>query len=596
MCGIAGKVSWNSPPSVEVVRKMTDALAHRGPDDHGIVGLENAALGHRRLSIIDLSDRARQPMQSADGRYYIVYNGELYNFQELKKNLVDDGVEFKTTSDTEVFLYSYIKHGKDCLNTFNGMFAAAIWDNRDKTLFLARDRFGKKPLYYHIHPDKSLSFASEAHAFKADPGIRLEYSAEALNCYLALGYILAPMSCYENIYKLKQASWMMISEEGGKVETGTYWDFSDYFHARNRDNENDIAANLLDLLHESVSKRLIGDVPVGAFLSGGLDSSSIVATMKRGNSGELHTFSMGFDEPGYSELDDARRTAKWLKTIHHEKVCRAEDGSELLDSAIAAYDEPFADNSLVPTYEVSEIASKTVKVVLSGDGADELFAGYITYKADKYYRLARFLPMPLKRILASECNSPGRGKIGLNYRRKQFFYGTMKDPHEAHYSWRLHFRPEQRVEILGDKYRDLVFDTDPYRVFKAFYEKTGGLDSLPANLYVDCMTWMTDDILVKVDRASMAHGLEARAPFLDVKLAEYAASIPSRLKLNGLTTKYILRKAVSKILPEFVLKKPKSGFNAPAGAWIGAEGMDEFCAFNKYVYGQKILNGAEKAI
>jgi asparagine synthase (glutamine-hydrolysing) len=583
MCGIAGKISWHSPPSVEVVKKMTDALAHRGPDDHDVIGLGNAVLGHRRLSIIDLSERSRQPMRSSDGRFFIVYNGEIYNFLEIRKELAAEGVVFNTTSDTEVFLYAYIRYGEECLKKFNGMFAVAIWDSVNMELFLARDRFGKKPLYYYRHADNGISFASELRAFKVDPDIKLEYSLEAMNCYLALGYILAPMSCYKDVYKLKQASWMKISDEGRKVETGIYWDFLECFHRRNDRREGDISADILTLLEESVKRRLVSDVPVGAFLSGGIDSSSIVALMKSINSGKLHTFSIGFDETGYSELEDARRTAEFFDTVHHQEICRAKHGTELLESAISAYDEPFADNSLVPTYEVSKIASKTVKVVLSGDGADELFAGYVTYKADKYYRFAKFLPPPLKRILASEAWTSGRKKISLNYKRKQFFYGAMKSPQEAHYSWRLYFRPEQRVKILGEKHRDLVFDTDPFKIFKKFYEKTVGLDYLSANLYVDSMTWLTDDILVKVDRASMAHGLEVRAPFLDVKLAEYAASIPSSMKLKGLTTKYILRKAVKDILPDFVLRKPKSGFNAPSGSWIGTGGMDEFCAFNRYV-------------
>ncbi len=591
MCGIAGKSDWTNSDSniLEVVKAISARLIHRGPDNEGLLRLDNITLGHRRLSIIDLSENANQPMCTADKRYYCVYNGEVYNFREIKNDLKEFNINFKSSSDTEVFLYAYEKYGIDCFKKFNGMFAIAIWDTLEKELILARDRFGKKPLYYHIHKNKNITFASELTALLEDKSISKNISYEGLNCYLALGYILSPLTIYENIFKLEPATYLKLSENGNKTEKNQYWDYSDTFRHKTNDSEKEIENKILYLLQESVKRRMISDVPVGAFLSGGIDSSSVVSLMKKYHDGDLHTFSVGFNQKSYNELPEADRVAEFIGTRHHGLMCRVEDGLDFINKAIEAYDEPFADNSLIPMIEVSRLASEYVKVVLSGDGADEIFAGYITYKADKYYHYAKPFPDSLKKFLIS-LGTIGNSYTKLNwkYKQKQFLYGTLHSSEKAHYLWREFFSPEERTLILGEKMKELVYDTDPFLTFNKYYNKVKDLKSLDRNLYVDGMTWLTDDILVKVDRATMFSSIEARSPYLDPELVAYAASLPPELKMKGLQTKYILKKSLREILPGFVISKKKSGFNAPVGSWIGLNGNDEFKTFNKYVYDRKI--------
>ena len=590
MCGIAGKVDWGGTVRSEVVTKMCDKMRHRGPDDHDVVSLGNIALGHRRLSIIDLSRRARQPMASDDKRYFIVYNGEVYNFNELKRELVDIGVNFSTSSDTEVVLYSYIKWGPECLNRFNGMFAFAIWDNEKKELFLARDRFGKKPLYYYKSRNK-MTFASELGALICDDDVPREISYEALNSYLALGYILSPMTLYKDVFKLEPATHMTISYPGERMYKTQYWDYADRFRVKMSASEKDIAVNLLTLLNEAVKKRMVSDVPIGAFLSGGVDSSSISSIMKKYHREELHTFSIGFDQKSYNEIDAAERVAKWIGTTHHNKICRIDDNRGLIDEALGAHDEPFADNSLIPTFALAKLTSSYVKVALSGDGADEIFAGYMTYKADRCYFYAQALPLFIRNWLVGSKlrgNPKRQTKLDLRYKKKQFFYGSLHSAEKAHYLWRIMLHPEERIGVLGEDKRELVYDTDPFSTFKKYYDRVKDIHWLDKNLYVDAMTWLADDIMVKVDRASMRNSIEVRNPYLDVDLVSYAASIPAEIKMKGLRTKYILKKSLKGVLPDFVLNKKKSGFNAPIRAWFGSDSVDEFKIFNKYVFDKKV--------
>jgi len=530
-------------------------------------------------------------MSSPDNRYHIVNNGEVYNFPELKKTLMDAGYKFQSLSDTEVVLNAYLHWGSDCLEKFNGMFALAIWDDRKKEIFLARDRFGKKPLYYHFDAACRMTFASELTALMENRNIEKKVSLEGLNCYLALGYILSPLTIYRDVYKLEPATYMRVSQQGKRVEKRKYWNYSDCFRNKVPVREADVGRNILSLLDTAVKKRMISDVPVGAFLSGGLDSSSVVAIMKRHHRGPLHTFSMGFVEDSFNELADADRAAAWIGTEHHNHICTVENGSEIIDAALSVYDEPFADTSLIPMVEVSKLAASHVKVVLSGDGADEVFAGYITYQADSYHRFACRLPSVLKKRLAnvfSKMERLGRGKkISWPYKGKQFFYGSLFDAEKAHYLWRIIFPSEERVALLGEENRALIFDTDPYRIFKKFYDEAKDLHWLDRNLYVDGMTWLPDDILVKVDRATMGSSIEARSPYLDPDLVAYAASLPPGMKLRGRSLKYCLREALRSVLPQFVIDKPKSGFNAPTGKWIGYEGVDEYRAFTRYIGRQK---------
>ena len=590
MCGIAGKLHWGKNFDSNLIARMNDAIKHRGPDDFGINELENISLGHRRLSIIDLSANARQPMTEVTGRYHIVFNGEIYNYLELKEELVEHGFEFINKSDTEVVLNAYKHWGVNCLTKFNGMFAFVIWDKEKQELFAARDRFGKKPFYYSF-ANKQFCFASEPKAILEDKTISNEKDIEALNCYLALGYILAPLSFYKNIKKLKPAHYIIIKNKGNSFIETQYWDYADAFRTKTKQSVDEIKENILYHLEKSVKYRLIADVPVGAFLSGGIDSSSIVASIKKLTPTPLHTFNIGFEQKSYNEYDDALRVSKLFNTQHHAKLIKDNDVQQLINDAINAFDEPFADNSLIPMYEVSKMAAKHVKVVLSGDGADEIFAGYITYKADNYFNTYKKTPTFLRRgfgNLVQHIDTNSQQKIGFKYKLKQFLGGAVGDEIQAHYSWRLYFTPEERIKILGEQHRKLVYDTDPILKFREHYNKVKDLDLLHQHLYVDAQTWLTDDILPKVYRTTMNAGIEARAPYLDVNFVEYVASIPYQLKLNNGKTKFILKSALEKLLPQDVLYKKKSGFNAPVGQWIGMKESDEFKSFNKFVYDKKL--------
>ncbi len=590
MCGIAGKLHWGNNFDADLINRMNTAIKHRGPDDEGTAELENISLGHRRLSIIDLSAGGRQPMTEANSRYHIVFNGEIYNYLEIKEELLKYGFVFKNRSDTEVILNAFINWGPDCLKKFNGMFAFVIWDKEKQELFAARDRFGKKPFYYSFK-NKQFVFASEPKAILEDKSVSKEHDVEALNCYLALGYILAPLSFYKDIKKLKPAHYIIIKNKGESFSEVQYWDYSSAFRTKTKQTETEIKANILHHLEKSVKYRLIADVPVGAFLSGGIDSSSIVASISKLSSAPLHTFNIGFEQKSYNEYDDALRVSKLFSTEHHAKLIKDNDVVKLINDAIAAFDEPFADNSLIPMYEVSKMAAQQVKVVLSGDGADEIFAGYITYKADNYFNTYKKMPAFLRRSFGNMTKNIGtdsKQKIGFKYKLKQFLSGAVNDEIQAHYSWRLFFNPEERIKILGEQHRKLVYDTDPLFRFREHYEQVKDLEWLDRHLYVDAKTWLTDDILPKVDRTTMNAGIEARAPYLDLNFAEYAASIPCNLKLNGGKTKFVLKSALEELLPQDVLYKKKSGFNAPVGQWIGMNESDEFKSFNKFVYQKKI--------
>jgi len=592
MCGIAGKLVINPFGNCfKTVSDMCQIMAHRGPDNQGVEKCGNFVLGHRRLSIIDLSEDANMPMFSDDEQYCITYNGEFYNFKEVREELEKKGYFFKTNSDTEVLLKAYIEYKEECLNKINGMFAFAIWDNRSKSLFLARDRFGQKPLFYHKDNKGNFSFASELKAFKVDNSIDLSYSVESINTYLALGYILNPATQYEQVYSLEPATYMYLDSKANIINKVRYWDYNKTFDNKIKRNEKIIAEELNEYLRQAVYRRMISDVPVGSFLSGGIDSSTIVSFMKEKHKGELHTFSVGFEQKSYSELEDADKVAAWIQTKHHGIIVGKDNHRKLLNDSLKVFDELFSDNSLIPMVEVSKLASQYVKVVLSGDAGDELFGGYITYKADKLLPWAKmFIPRFLRNELSRNRKIISSKKIGVQFKMQQFLYGSKYDFRKAHYSWRLIYKPEERVKILGEKYRELVYDTDPLRKFMDYYKQVSHLDELDQHLYVDAMTWLTDDILVKVDRSSMASSIEARAPFLDIDLVNYASSIPSDLKLNKFNSKYILKKALINQIPDFSIHKKKSGFNSPVNMWIDREESNEFQDFNKYVLNNKLKN------
>tara|TARA_B110000046_G_scaffold114829_1_gene121993 strand:- start:15344 stop:17131 length:1788 start_codon:yes stop_codon:yes gene_type:complete len=588
MCGIAGKLHWGVDENNSSVSLMLDKMVHRGPNDFGLTHLPKITLGHRRLSIIDLSSDAKQPMQ-VENRYYITFNGEIYNYLEIKEELLKSGYQFRTQSDTEVVLRAYEKWGEECLKKFNGMWAFVIWDNLKKELFAARDRFGKKPFYYQLENGQFI-FASELTALIQDKAVSQKTSIEALNCYLAIGYIVAPLTMYEGVEKLESAHFIKITNGGKTILKQCYWHYESFFYDKTTESEKEISEHLRHLLHESVKYRLISDVPVGAFLSGGIDSSAVVANMKQLKN-DLHTFSIGFKYKSYNELSDADAMAQFLETIHQGEEVDYADNRMFINQSIDGFDEPLADNSLIPMYEVSKLAAKKVTVVLSGDGADELFAGYDTYKADKYYRFATKTPKVLRRqmlLLLSKQKMDPNKKIGFNFKLRQFLNGSLHNSQKAHYMWRLFFDEKDRVNILGEQHKQLIYETDPYLRFAKYYNQCKGLNWLDQHLFVDAKTWLTDDILVKVDRTTMQHSIEARSPFLDKNLVEYAARIPAKFKLKGNETKYILKEALKGVLPKETLFKKKSGFNAPIAKWINNNELDEFKTFNKYVFNRKI--------
>jgi asparagine synthase (glutamine-hydrolysing) len=577
---------------------MTAGLVHRGPDFGAVKSIDDfAVLGHRRLSIIDLSAAANQPMTDASNRFTIVYNGEVYNFDELRKDLRQRGYVFKSSSDTEVVLNSFAEWGAACFDMFNGMFALAIWDSREKQLVCARDRFGKKPFYYTIVGDE-FSFASELSALLLDDAVRnnLSVSTEALNHFLALGYILSPRTLYREVCKLEPASFLRFSE-GKTIERVVYWNYGDSFRKRATGTRKDMADTVEHLLRSAVARRLVADVPVGTLLSGGLDSSAVSACAQKESATPISTFSVGFEQKSYDESAHAAFVAKHLGTRHHEISVDIATEPDFITSAIRCFDEPFADTSLVPMAAVARFAASQVKVVLSGDGADEIFGGYLTYAADALHGyISRFIPRPGRSILASLLRNvaivTGK-KAGNGFKMRQFGKGIAADYRYAHYSWRELFSEEQRISLLGRDKEEEIRDTHPFGVFQKHYDAVADLDLLSQHLYVDAKTWLADDILVKVDRTTMAYSLEARCPFLDAELAEYAAGIPSEYKTSRGTGKRILREAVRGLLPNETIAKKKSGFGAPVGKWLGkTSNEDEYTFFVRHVAAVRNLFGA----
>jgi asparagine synthase (glutamine-hydrolysing) len=586
MCGIVGVVRSDPSPEDAAVGRMVAALRHRGPDATGVVNVDdNAVLGHARLSIIDLSARARQPMTDGSGRYTITYNGEVYNFAELRSELKARGHSFRTHSDTEVVIEAYAKWGPESFARLNGMFALGIWDAQEKELVLARDRFGEKPLFYTTLPS-GFAFASEVSALKLAPGfVDRSPSLAGLNHFLALGYILGPGSIHRDVLKLEPASYLRY-RLGGAPRVIRYWSYADAFRRRRRGALRDLAYEIEHQLGLAVSRRLVADVPVGAFLSGGLDSSTICALARQHLPYPLHTFSAGFDSPTYDESAAALLVARHLGCTHHETLLRRDDGARLTEEALRAYDEPLSDTSLVPMVHVSRLARRHVKVVLSGDGADEIFGGYPTYRADLYRRSLAWLPGLVRRELAAwiaDRVPRSRRKLDLAFRARQFARGLPNDPRRAHYTWREIHDRGARIELLGAQHRDEIEETDPFRTFERHYAEVADLDPLSQHLYVDAKTWLADDVLVKLDRATMSTSLEARAPFLDPLLVELVASLPGRLKVGWFRQKHGLRMAASRLLPSSVLHRPKAGFNAPLHEWFRMEGLDEHRLFNRKI-------------
>ncbi|MGK2907147.1 MAG: asparagine synthase (glutamine-hydrolyzing) [Desulfuromonadales bacterium] len=566
MCGIAGFFRTCAPYADDsVLKRMGEVIRHRGPDAGGEYLDEQVGLAHRRLSIIDLSPQGNQPMISADGRLVIVFNGEIYNFLELRAELEKAGVSFRSRTDTEVLLALYQRQGNACLKLLNGMFAFAIWDKVDKTLFMARDRIGKKPLYYYHGGGDRLAFASEIKSLLQLPGLSPKVEPTALTDFLKYLYIPAPKTIYRNIYKLLPGHSMVL-RPGGQPVIEQYWDVD--FSAMTPCSQDEAQEELVELLLQSTACRMIADVPLGAFLSGGVDSSAVVALMAKVSAEPVRTCSIGFDDKRHDETPYAREVASLFATDHHEYCVqsRLEDTVALLPKY---FDEPFADSSAVPTFHVSRLARQAVTVALAGDGGDESFAGYEKYAVELKENLARrYIP---KSLLAALHAGVGGFSHPAARKARSLTGSALLDPGRAFYVTNSHVDDATLERLLADGVRRACSGYDPAESTMRYYDRMSGADHVTRMLYTDLKHYLPDDILVKVDRMSMAHSLEVRAPFLDYRVIEFAASLPSDWKIKGSSKKIILRKAFGRLLPERILNRPKQGFSVPLDAWFRHE-------------------------
>jgi len=570
MCGITGWANLDSrtPPhegAEELLHAMCERMIHRGPDSEGLFVTNGAALGMRRLAIIDLVT-GEQPVFNEDKSVAAILNGELYNYRELRADLEKRGHFFRSASDTEVLPHLYEEYGVAMVNQINGMFAFALWDAKRRRLFIARDRFGEKPLYWGVF-DNTLLFASEPKVLLAHPTVKPALNLQALRQYLSFDYVPAPLSIYAGIQKLPAAHTLTL--EDGQISIAPYWRLS-YKTSQPAPNEEEAAEHLQKLLADAVRMRLVSDVPLGVLLSGGVDSSTVAALAVRASSEPVKTFSISFAESSFDESAYARGVAKFLGTDHHEERLSSNLAANLVGEIGAWMDEPFSDPSLVPTYLLSRFTRKHVTVALGGDGGDELFAGYPMYAGHRWAEFYRRFPTPLRtgvfeplvRLLPVKTKN-----LSLDYKALRFVTGAKYDPVARHHIWFGSFTPGEQEQLLtAEALRET--DSDIYREARTMVEECDNDDTVTRMQSLDTRLYLAEDILTKVDRASMAVSLEVRAPFLDPRVAEYAASLPSNYKLRGHKTKYILKRAVQDLLPRFVTRRGKKGFGVPVAEWL----------------------------
>ncbi len=568
MCGIAG---WLTPKKTArnakaTITRMTDAITHRGPDGSGMWKGTHAVFGHRRLSIVDLSGGA-QPMLTPDGRTVVTFNGEIYNHEALRAELT--GAEFTTRSDTEVLTWGYRKWGRQLPNRLTGMFAFCVWDEDTQTAFLARDRFGKKPLYYAHLPDGTLVFASELKALLEYPGIERRINLTALAMYLTYEYVPWPHTAFEGIHKLEPGSWLEWKD--GRIETGSFYTipFGEPTALRK---ESEWLDAIRQSLSESVNRRLMSDVPLGVFLSGGIDSSAITALMAdHVPAGDIQTFSIAFEDESFDESRWAKMVARHVGTHHRERMFGVSALLEALPAVTATLDEPFADASILPTYLLSAFTREHVTVALGGDGGDELFAGYETFRADAVAGLWRRVPGAVRAAVASGVQRMpvSTNNFSLDFVAKRFVAGAEASPEFRHTRWLSAFVPNSPNDPLRPELRAQIPDGRVYEVMARPYMECGDDRHIQrlSNMYM--RTYMAEDILTKVDRASMATSLEVRSPFLDTEFVSLVARMPPSLKLHPrLVAKYALKKSLEGDLPREILYRKKKGFGIPMAAWL----------------------------
>ena len=573
MCGICGKLNFDASKPVDEshLRQMCAVIAHRGPDDEGMYVDKNVGLGNRRLAIIDLSPAGHQPMSNEDKSIWITFNGEIYNFPELRERLKKQGHSFFSNSDTETIVHLYEEHGTDCVKHLRGMFAFALWDSGHQRLFLARDRVGQKPLVYTI-VNNSLIFGSEIKCILQDPSVKREVDLEAIHHYLTYQYVPSPRTAFSDIKKLPPGHILVC--EKGQIKVERYWDLS--YAPKVRMAEEEYGERILELLHEATKLRLISDVPLGAFLSGGIDSSSVVAMMSQLSSEPVKTYSIGFEEQSFNELKYARIVAERFGTDHHEFIVKP-NAIEILPRLIWHYNEPYADSSAIPTYYVAKVTRQHVTVALNGDGGDESFGGYERYVANKlanyYQRMPVFIREGMIARLVKKLPESTERRDMVR-RIKRFTAAIPYSPERRYAQWMCHFDNDTKYRLYSPEFRERMAEIDSIDLLVNIYSKAKAVDFADKTFYADVMTYLPDDLLVKVDIASMAHSLEARSPYLDQRLMEFAASIPPDLKLKGMTTKHILKKALANILPPEILHREKMGFGVPIGRWFRHELKD----------------------
>jgi asparagine synthase (glutamine-hydrolysing) len=570
MCGITGWASLDSRTPApdgarELLHSMCERMIHRGPDSEGLMVSTGVALGMRRLAIIDLVT-GEQPTFNADKSVAVILNGEIYNYRELRHDLEKRGHSFRSQSDTEVLPHLYEEYADEMVQHLNGMFAFALWDSKRRRLLLARDRFGEKPLYWCVF-DNTLLFASEPKVLLAHPAVKSSLNLTALRQYLSFDYVPAPLTIYQGINKLPAAHTLTL--EDGKIETRSYWCLS-YETKQPPPTEAEAAEHLRELLADSVRMRLVSDVPLGVLLSGGVDSSTIAALAVRASSEAVKTFSISFAESSFDESLYARAVAKFLGTDHHEERLSADLAANLVGEIGSWMDEPFSDPSLVPTYLLSRFTRKHVTVALGGDGGDELFAGYPMYRghrwAENYVKVPQFVRArviePLIGLLPVKTKN-----LSFDYKATRFIAGTKYDRVARHHVWFGSFNPDEQEELLTPEVLRNS-DGDIYREARLMLERCDSTDVVEQMQCLDTQLYLAEDILTKVDRASMAVSLEVRAPFLDPRVAEFAASLPANYKLRGRRTKYILKRAIEDLLPPFVTRRGKKGFGVPVAEWL----------------------------
>ena len=571
MCGISGIVDlrFERPVDERLLRAMNGSISHRGPDGDGFHFEPGVGLGHRRLAIIDL-EGGKQPLYNEDHTVVVTYNGEIFNFMEIEAELLKRGHIFRTRSDTEVIVHAWEEWGVECLKRFNGMFAFAVWDRRSKTLFIARDRLGVKPLYYAELADGRIVFGSELKALMLHPQIERRIDPQAVEEYFAFGYVPDPKTIFRTVKKLEPGAYLCVRRGDAKITPVRYWDVPLVGERKPQAPRGQWEAQLRERLQEAVRKRLVSDVPLGAFLSGGIDSSAVVAMMREIGAGKVLTCSIGFKEPRYDESRYARLVADAKQTDHKAEVVEASD-YELLNKLVDLYDEPYADSSAIPTYRVCQLARRHVTVALSGDGGDEDFIGYRRYKLFAMEEQVRSrLPLSVRRAVFGPLGRlyPKLDWAPRVFRGKSTFQALARNSVDAYFHGVTLTSEEMRAQLFAPSFQRDLQGYGAREVFHGHVRDKSFADPLALVQYLDYKTYLPGDILTKVDRASMAHSLEVRTPFLDYEFVEWASSLPSDVKLRGSEGKHVLKRALEPVLPREVLYRDKMGFAVPLDTWF----------------------------